>query len=326
MMIRNTSSPINFANDDSSSSNRSDAAVRRTGSRGFEQMTPLAPGYFPGDDDVLVGRGKKCLVHTGNLYFKQIVATKLRSYLEAECRVDKTAILMEVIDQVRANSPNGGFVKQNPKTGQWFEIGDFLAKEKTAQAFRDALHEYYTSSNPSKKKRRIHSTVSSDSIKKGTGNCSVSGESSHLNDVICEQSLLGAMHSQYTRRRSKSAPNSPTIGDITTAVRSATPPPSFARRVTTCEPQQPHSAFPMDDSTYAPNRRKSSAIISGDTLAMLSLALTDTHFSDHESVSEDPFEPIPLFMCDVSDEFEAVPRDQYSKQGSESSPTQRSFM
>jgi hypothetical protein len=305
MMLRNTSSPINFANDNSSSSNRSDAAVRRTGSRGFEQMTPLLPGYFPGDDDVLVGRGKKCLVHPGNLHFKQVVATKLRSYLDAECRVDKTAILMEVIDQVRAISPNGGFVKQNPKTGQWFEIGDFLAKEKTAQAFRDALHEYYTSSNPSKKKRRIQSTVSSDSSKKGSGsgNCSVGGDSCHLNEAIGEQSLVRAMHSQYTRRQSKSAPNSPTRGDFTTVVRSATPPPSFARLVTMCERQQPHSAFSLDDSSSTPNKRTSSVCISGDTLAMLSLALTDTHFSDHESVSEDPFEPIPLSMCDVSDQF-----------------------
>lgn len=36
----------------------------------------------------------------------------------------------------------------------WHEVGDFLAREKTSQAFRDALHDRYKSSNISKKKRR----------------------------------------------------------------------------------------------------------------------------------------------------------------------------
>lgn len=34
------------------------------------------------------------------------------------------------------------------------EVGDFLAREKTSQTFRDALHERYKSSNVAKKKRR----------------------------------------------------------------------------------------------------------------------------------------------------------------------------
>jgi hypothetical protein len=47
----------------------------------------------------------------------------------------------------------GGFVKQD-SSGRWYEVGDFLAREKTSQAFRDALHDRYKSSNVSKKKRR----------------------------------------------------------------------------------------------------------------------------------------------------------------------------
>jgi hypothetical protein len=58
------------------------------------------------------------------------------------------------VDQVRHQSPSGGFVKQDENTGRWYEVGDFLAREKTSQAFRDALHERYKSSNVSKKNRR----------------------------------------------------------------------------------------------------------------------------------------------------------------------------
>lgn len=268
-------------------------SFRSSTSRGFDQMTPLAPGYTPGDDDVLVGRGKKCLAHTGNLRFKQIVATKLGAYLAAECRVDKTAILMDVIAQVRTNSLCGGFIKQNPSTGQYFEVGDFLAKEKTAQAFRDALHEYYSSSNPSKKKRRIQSTVSTDSNKKcASSTANLIEDSSNNEDGEGEQSLVSTIYSQYGRRRSKSAPSSPIREYFPSLARSATPPPSFSRMVTLPDARQSMPSFPGD--VDSPAKRKSSVIIRGETLAMLSAALTDTHYSGHESVCEDPFEPIPL--------------------------------
>jgi len=118
-------------------------------------MTPLPDNFVPTCKTVILGRGKKILAHPGNLFFKDVVATQLDAYLAAESRIDKTAILMKVIMDVRDCKPGGGFVKLNPKTGQYFEVNDFLAKEKTAQAFRDALHEYYSSSNPSKRKRRV---------------------------------------------------------------------------------------------------------------------------------------------------------------------------
>ncbi|CAB9497268.1 Nitrilase family, member 2 [Seminavis robusta] len=324
-MYRNsTSSPTNFVNDSSTSSNRSPSgSMRRTNSRGFDQMTPLAPGYAPSADDVMVGRGKRCLAHSGNLRFKQIVATKLSSYLAAECRVDKTAILMEVIATVRANSPNGGFIKQNPKTGQFFEVGDFLAKEKTAQAFRDALHEYYSSSNPSKKKRRIQSTVSSEKKASSSNNNNTqeeSGDGLSSSSHHSKQSLVKAMHSQYTRK-AKSAPSSPSrdcddLEPIALVARSATPPPSFARLVTVETPKdtsnEDHPGADYSNGTTPPDsqqsKRKNSAVILGDTLAMLSSALMDTHFaSDHESESEDPFEPIPLAMYGQEDDFEPEP-------------------
>lgn len=324
MMFRNDS-PMNLPNDyvqDISSIN-SDGRMRRTNSRGFDQMTPLAPGFFPGDDDVLVGRGKKCLVHTGNIRFKQIVATKLSAYLAAECRVDKTAILMEVIAQVRINSPNGGFVKQNPKTAQYFEVGDFLAKEKTAQAFRDALHEYYSSSNPSKKKRRIQSTVSAEKKASVTSSTATNDSKQEAEmEIACigisqkttGQSLVSAMHSQFTfqstSRKTKSAPPSPVRENFVDPQRSHTPPPSFARFV---------SADPLEDAPLAvmvgeeitsmsdnsPSKRESSVIL-GDTLAVLSAAFTETGFAldaapasrsniNNDNIfNDDPFEPIPL--------------------------------
>lgn len=79
--------------------------------------------------------------------------TFLDEYSGARNKVDKSAVLNKVVEEVRLRSPRGGFVKQDA-AGVWHEVGDFLAREKTSQAFRDALHDRYKSSNVSKKKRR----------------------------------------------------------------------------------------------------------------------------------------------------------------------------
>lgn len=304
MMFRNNS-PLstNFASLPS-------LTMRRSNSRGFDQMTPLAPDFVPGDDDVLVGRGKKCLTHTGNQRFKQIITTKLQAYLKAECRVDKTAILMEVIARVRSNSPNGGFVKQNPKTGQFFEVGDFLAKEKTAQAFRDSLHENYSSSNPSKKKRRIQSTAATTtSEEKPAASISVIQEEKSDTTSMAGsskpagQTLVSAMHTQFAqsvsgRNEFHSAPASPVRNDyMIDPSRRSTPPPFFARFVS--EEPLPEPLLMMFDREESKDRaaKRKSSMLHGDTLALLKSALTDTDFETgaiDDSDFEDPFEPLPL--------------------------------
>ena len=102
---------------------------------------------------MICGRGKKCYNHVGNERFRVRVSKMLDEYSKAKSKLDKSGVLASVVDQIRALSPDGGFVKQNEE-GRWFEVGDFLAREKTSQAFRDALHERYKSSNVAKKKKR----------------------------------------------------------------------------------------------------------------------------------------------------------------------------
>lgn len=89
----------------------------------------------------------------------------LDAYRKARSKLDKSKVLSDVVEQVRQNSPRGGFVKQDSH-GRWHEVGDFLAREKTSQAFRDALHENYKSSNVSKKKRRQQEAPRADKPRK----------------------------------------------------------------------------------------------------------------------------------------------------------------
>jgi hypothetical protein len=122
-------------------------------SNAAHRMNLLPEDYAPGNDDVICGRGKKCYTHVGNERFRRRVISMLDEYSRARSKQDKSCVLSDVVEQVRLASPSGGFVKQDD-SGRWYEVGDFLAREKTSQAFRDALHDHYKSSNVAKKKRR----------------------------------------------------------------------------------------------------------------------------------------------------------------------------
>jgi hypothetical protein len=141
---------MNFPDEASLKEDSSAAAARGTTT---SNMTPLADDFEPGIEDVICGRGKKCYTHIGNERFRERVLTFLDEYSLAKSKLDKSGVLSKVVDEVRQFSPRGGFVKQDTN-GKWHEVGDFLAREKTSQAFRDALHDRYKSSNLSKKKRR----------------------------------------------------------------------------------------------------------------------------------------------------------------------------
>merc|ERR1712232_1020840 len=103
---------------------------------------------------ILIGRGKKCYEHTGNKNLLTIVSYKLDEYATAKSKIQKSQILASVVSEIQWKCPVGGFIKKDSKTGLYFRVGELLAREKVSQAFRDALHDRYKSSNASRKKAR----------------------------------------------------------------------------------------------------------------------------------------------------------------------------
>lgn len=99
----------------------------------------LPEEYILGDYDVFCGRGTKCHTHIGNRFFRSLIESMLDHYIGSSRR-DKIDIITEVIQHVRnlCTSHRGGFIKQNLENWRYYEIGDFLAREKVSQAFRDA--------------------------------------------------------------------------------------------------------------------------------------------------------------------------------------------
>lgn len=98
-------------------------------------------GFKPGKFDVIIGRGKKCHSHFGNKRLKKIIMLRLDEYSRAILQSEKSQILRSIVSQIRNNpSHKGGFVKQDPQTSRWFDVGDNLAREKISKAFRDSLN------------------------------------------------------------------------------------------------------------------------------------------------------------------------------------------
>ena len=78
----------------------------------------------------------------------------LERYNAATTKQEKSRIVSDIVDTIRQASPDGGFVKLDPLTGSWREVGDHLAREKVGQTLRDSLHTKYSSSTKAKKERR----------------------------------------------------------------------------------------------------------------------------------------------------------------------------
>lgn len=121
----------------------------------------LPDDYEPTHTDVLCGRGRKCYFHPGNVRFRDIVQDHLVKYSAASSKMEKGHIISLVYEEICEQSDMGGFIKKD-ENGRWYDVGEFLAREKVSQAFRDALHDKYKSSTTSKRKRRELMAMSSE--------------------------------------------------------------------------------------------------------------------------------------------------------------------
>lgn len=104
------------------------------------EMRELPVDFVLGEHDVFCGRGGRCFNHTGNRRFRSKVMSRLGEYSKAKSKYDKTAIIDEIISEVRCLSPNGGFVRRDVGTGRYFEVGDFLAVSVPKEILSTCIH------------------------------------------------------------------------------------------------------------------------------------------------------------------------------------------
>lgn len=100
-----------------------------------------SPSFQLTNNDVLCGRGGLTNHHPGNVFFRRMVRMRQEDYLRASKR-DKAGVARDIVDTIRKLDPSGRFLKKDKnKPGQWVEIGNRKAREKTSQALREGAPE-----------------------------------------------------------------------------------------------------------------------------------------------------------------------------------------
>ena len=69
--------------------------------------------------------------NAGNQRLRRIVESYVEQYSSATTRQDKSDILSAIVDEVRKASPDGGFIKQDPVSERWFEVGHGISALKS---------------------------------------------------------------------------------------------------------------------------------------------------------------------------------------------------
>ena len=86
----------------------------------------------PARFDVLLGRGKACHEHPGNVRFRHLVEEFTSTY-HASSKNQKTKVTREILTTVKESS--GRFLKESDSG--WVEVDTEVARLKVSHAFRD---------------------------------------------------------------------------------------------------------------------------------------------------------------------------------------------
>jgi len=122
----------------------------------------------PNENDVLMGRGGKNNQWHGNEKLRILARGRCKEYQKAS-KKGKSQISRELVDAVRKMNPPGRFLrKQAGGSSKWEDVGDDVAREKTSQVLRDAIHAVKCFSGDSVSSRSTLSpAVSSPAVGKG---------------------------------------------------------------------------------------------------------------------------------------------------------------
>jgi hypothetical protein len=110
----------------------------------------------PSNTDVLLGKGKRCQNHQGNLRFRYLVDEYRNEYDSANTNDERKEINIKIYNIIRKER-NGRFLQEvkDPHTGAtagWVEVGEAKAREKVSMCFRSKRRVAKKSNDPSSAK------------------------------------------------------------------------------------------------------------------------------------------------------------------------------
>ncbi|CAB9524919.1 Nitrilase family, member 2 [Seminavis robusta] len=128
--------------------------------------TILPSSFVPGENHIIIGRGRFVKQHVANRRFTKMITDIAVEYSAAPCKAEKGVILTKLINRIHDQSPDAGFVRKDPITGQWSLVEESLARQTAAQALRNHLSSEYRSSKQFKQKRRIEQIKEMEELKR----------------------------------------------------------------------------------------------------------------------------------------------------------------
>jgi len=97
-----------------------------------------------GVNDIVLGRGGKTYMHSGNEALRQLAISLAPTYLVSSKSI-KSQFSRDMVDFVRSKDPPGRFLKRSKKRDEFEEIDFMAAREKTSQFLRDAARDLKSS-------------------------------------------------------------------------------------------------------------------------------------------------------------------------------------
>ncbi len=93
---------------------------------------------LPFNTDVLIGKGKICQEHPGNIAMRRVCEEYLDDYMNANSKKEKTEITRKTVDEIKVK---GGRFLERDSDGWWWEVTDNdKAREKISMLFRTMAH------------------------------------------------------------------------------------------------------------------------------------------------------------------------------------------
>ncbi|GKY92792.1 hypothetical protein MPSEU_000248900 [Mayamaea pseudoterrestris] len=99
---------------------------------------PMQQIVQPHNNDILMGRGGKNNQHAGNERLRQMARHYCEQYKVSK-KKGKSNISRTLVGMIRNLDPPGRFLKKDPTSRLWEDVGDETAREKASQVLRDAV-------------------------------------------------------------------------------------------------------------------------------------------------------------------------------------------
>mmetsp|Transcript_30586 Transcript_30586/g.46932 ORF Transcript_30586/g.46932 Transcript_30586/m.46932 type:complete len:208 (-) Transcript_30586:139-762(-) len=160
-----------------------------TFSSSLESITIDCPNNDEYNDmDVLLGKGKRAINHTGNVKLKYIINMNKDNY-EMLNKQEKTRLCRKIVESIRNNG--GRFLIFNSESGLYEEAADCLAHEKVS-------HHLRAKNKKPRRKNKKTRTKSSSTISRRVVQTS-SNASEHFVDIDILKGLLASQQRDFAK-------------------------------------------------------------------------------------------------------------------------------